>query len=261
MDLNFNRSVVDKALQMYKRIHAEDRTPALINAMLRTCLHFKHPDKGLVVWNDVERIVLAASADCEGNISYPALLKCCIKCNNVKKGQRLHTLIGAEHTDIFTQTTLIYFYGHFGDAENAQAIFNALEDDARTSVTIGAMMKVLVEHGQNDGALLVYDAYAALADDVVHLLALKACTNANNRERGESIARHVHCDAQKGVERDIELLSTLIDFYGHFGDVDSAHKIFAAIAAQKRKVATVNCMMKVFVNNERHAEALAIFDS
>jgi len=63
------------------------------------------------------------------------------------------------------------------------------------------------------------------------------------------------------MKQDIQLLNTLVDFYGHCGDIDSARQLFeyAHIRDNVSEV-TIACWMSALINCGMHNEALAVYD-
>ena len=213
--------------------------------------------EGLNVINDIEKIL--SSNQQIPKISYSSLLKCCIKSNDFEKGKQIHDMIrDVIKQDIFTQTTLIHLYGHFGDMENAEMIFNTLPTDSLTPVTIAAMMKILSDNGCDDKALNLYDRFRNKTDDVVDLLAIKACTNLKDYGKGYEIIRSL--SNTSNTSNTNALLNTMIDFYGACGDINNAIKIFESISITKRQIDTTNAMIKAYANNNMNDDALKLFD-
>ena len=248
-DNNANKKVMENALRIYQNIK-DEKTHLVINSFLKICLHFKHPENCLFVLGDVEAVS-------DGKISYSSLLRCCIKCDDFNNGQKIHKMVKAkQHKDIFTETTLIHFYGHFGEVDEAKNIFADLPNDTKTNVTIGAMMKTLIDNGKNEEALSVFSEYGTFRDDVIYLLAIKACTKSNDERMGREVISQV----QKNKIRKIELKNCLIDFFGHFGDIENAKKVFDSIQENKKTVESINCLMKAYGKCNKDKDALALFD-
>eukprot|EP01083_Nonionella_stella_P155451 502167_1 len=275
LNRDFNDKVVGKALEIYKSIDAEHRNANVMNAFLKLCLCFNKPHTGLVhVLADVRRYDM---------ISYPwpSLLKCCINSNAFEQGKELHSMI-AKHMasrangdaidiDIYTQTTLIHFYGHFGDVTNAQNIFESINDDRKTSVTVGAMMKIWTNHGIINKALRLYDVYEWLRDDIVYLLAIKACTKGNHWNKGKQIIDTID-SSDKNKTIAIELSNVMIDDISHILAIkacrqskywDKGTQIHSNIIAKKHMIGNThvsNTLIDLYGCQGNIDNALKLFD-
>ena len=62
-------------------------------------------------------------------------------------------------------------------------------------------------------------------DDVCYMLAINACINLEDYQKGLDIISQIRLNALSNIK----LKTTLIDFYGHCGQIDNAIKIFDSI--------------------------------
>lgn len=85
---------------------------------------------------------------------------------------------------------------------------------------------------------------------------LKGCTNLGDIRMGRLIHGFV---ILRGLDYDLFVGNTLIDFYCKCRDVDSAIMVFTEIPY--RNMVSWNSLLSGFIHNEKHAEALALFDS
>ena len=60
---------------------------------------------------------------------------------------------------MFIKTTIIDFYGHFGDINAALDVFNGIDDDKKTIANINSMITALIENKDDIKALKIYDTY------------------------------------------------------------------------------------------------------
>merc|ERR1712176_1116400 len=126
--------------------------------------------------------------------SFPLLLKYCIKTNDVDKGKEIISFGNLQSSsqnrdNLFIQTTLIDFYGHFKDIDNAKRVFFSISESQKDHVCIGSILKVLTDHQHDEDALIIYDEFGdtSLFNDVCFVLAIKACINTNNHSKGTEI--------------------------------------------------------------------------
>ena len=114
----------------------------------------------------------------------------------------------------------IDLYGHFGDVEMSQELFDSTTQQNKDVVTVGCMIHVLSHNQQDTQALALCERYHGLHNDILHLQAIKTCIKTNDFAKGKDIHRTLR-------QTDIEV--ALIDFCGHFGDIESARQIFDGI--------------------------------
>ena len=113
-----------------------------------------------------------------------------------------------------------------------------------------------LRNNQNFEALELYKEYGALQSDVTHLLAIKACINANDYEYGQRIIHHLNASNNKNS---VQLLCTFIDFYAMFEDIDRAKKIFVSIPHNKINNVLINAMMNALIKNNDSARAVSVY--
>eukprot|EP01083_Nonionella_stella_P225557 801758_1 len=178
-------------------------------------------------------------------------IKACVNDYNYSKGQHIidgipsHYISRSPH-GLDIMNTYIAFYGHVGEIDGALNIFNSISDDKKDIVTINAMMTVCVNNEYYDEALRLYDTITLhsdskwIANDMTHCLAIKLCAC-------------IH-------EDNIQIQNTLIDFYGHCGDLSNAFKIFDSISDHKKDVVSVNAMMSAYISNGEGMKANQLFN-
>ena len=89
-------------------------------------------------------------------------------------------------------------------------------------------------------------------DNVRYLLYLGACIGSNTFEHGISLIEKYGLD-NKHHEMTIELLNTMIPFYGTMGNVDKAVNLFENIPNDKKNIICTNAMMKCFNTNGKYS--------
>ena len=97
----------------------------------------------------------------------------------IKSGDKLRAYeIAQIQQSNIDKLALIDLYGHFGDIERGKRIFFDFELKNSLNITvicIGSMMNTLNKNGEYQQALILYDKYHELNNDVTHLLAVRAC--------------------------------------------------------------------------------------
>ena len=92
------------------------------------------------------------------------------------------------------------------------------------TVCAEAITKVLIDDGNNEKALRIYDDQK-LHNNITHLLAIKACMNTDNFEKGLSIHRNIKFDKMSDDSKS-NLMCVLIEFFCKFGKSDAAEKLY-----------------------------------
>ena len=161
--------------------------------------------------------------------------------------------------DIFIKTALINAYGKFGDIESAKNIFDAINSNDKDVVSV-VQLKALIHNGHNKQVLNIYKRFAEIQNDVMHLLAMQACININDENQGQHIYHNILSKHGSIDSLDLKLKTTLMDFYGHFGNIDQAKLLFDSIPSENKNVVCINTMMKTFVNNGYDNDALQLYD-
>ena len=137
-------------------------------------------------------------------------------------------------------------------------MFDGIPQSELNVVCIGSMMKVLVNNGRNEEAMAFYHRFGALHNDVTNLLALKAAVHLDDHEGGRWIIENEIEPMDRRRTRSLELQNSMIHFFGHFGDLESAENVFAEI--KRKTVAVTNCLMHCLVHCGQHRRALALYD-
>ena len=86
------------------------------------------------------------------------------------------------------------FGAYHGLIQDALNIFNSIDDDEKDTIMITTMMKILIANKRYDLALIIYDFYNKLHDNISHILAIKACIKSDNYDRGDEIYNKLNCN-------------------------------------------------------------------
>eukprot|EP01084_Bolivina_argentea_P092876 167068_1 len=160
-----------------------------------------------------------------------------------------------ENQSIELKNTLIDFYGKHGYIKDSQNLFNDIKDEYKTVVTINCMMNSLCDNKCYDEVLNIYDIWDEIINDISHLLAIKACKNMQNFDKGNEIYNKLK---HKNISS--ELQSSFIDFYASFGDINMALNIFDCIE-NKNDICLWNAILHCYGRNGDMVNAKNIFDN
>ena len=243
---------IQNAKSVFGSIDDEDKDVVVIGAMMKALLNNGHHKEVTTIYEKYDSL--------QNDVLHMIAIQACIQMNDFKKGQRIFDTVISNYSfaslDIKLRSTLIDFYFHFGHTQKANILFNSIQDKEVNIVCINVMMKGLVNNEHNKEALKLYDRYLTdkPLNDVTHLFAIKACINTNNLKKGKNIH-------QKTRHQTVELKTTLIAFFGHFGDVKSAENIFDSIKNDHKTIFTLTEMMHIYCQCEKYQECIDIFDN
>eukprot|EP01084_Bolivina_argentea_P105966 189771_1 len=255
------RSIINRAFNIYHSIDGKKNHHS-INALLRV-LTLYAPQHILHISNDIIN-------SNNSNISPQLLIKCCINAleknpiDNLKQYIQIldHAVINTKD-DIAIKTALINAYGLCFNTEKATQIYNTISNEERDDISIGAMMKCHLQNNEYDAVILLHQHNKSVHNDILHNLAIKACINANRFEQGKYIIdEDINCnftDLYGENTVSIELLNTMISFYGCFNDIKHAKQIFHSIPRKKKDIVTITAMMKCCINNNENHLAISLY--
>ena len=99
----------------------------------------------------------------------------------------------------------------------------------------------------------IFDANWNASDAISYLLALEAAMGAENNEKGAQIIEHAMVDFH-GHFGDVDAVLRIFDesdgFFGHFGDILSVRAAFDAIFERARTVAAINCLFPALLKQK-----------
>ena len=224
-------------------------------------------------------------------------LKCCAAMDDAESigiGNALCSKLSAPRNGINLLNAAIAFKGFQGDIAGAKELFEAVDGDKKDIVTLNSMMTALNDNGHFEESLALYDEYGHLVeaegrarmemalrneaaasisgrDDVAHILAIGACANLRDFERGKAVHRRIESEfgfdfkvngnAQRKwmAAQFVNVGNALIAFYGRCGDVAAAQRLFAEMDGL-HSVSSLNSMMKMHLDSGRSDVVLALYD-
>eukprot|EP01083_Nonionella_stella_P141862 437849_1 len=236
---------VDAAEAIYRCIPSDERDIVSMCSMMTCYLKNNANDECL-------RIYAAQSNDrSKNNVSHLLALKACINTRNTSLGK--HIILNSKHMSIEMLITMIRFYLNSDDIQSALHTFHSIPRQYMNATQIELMMKSCVRRGYGQEALSIYKHFDALnKNDVIHLLAIKTCLQLEAFGVGQDIIDSLHV----GSIRKIELLNSIIAFYGKIGDMEKACTVFDLI--KKKSTVTINAMMNAYCDNEMHTECVEL---
>lgn len=160
------------------------------------------------------------------------LLKACASLQCIDSSLEIHFQIVKEEfeKDFFIGSSLVDLYVKCGLLEEAQVVFNELED--HDVIVWNFLIAGYLSQGSDIKALDFFDKMQSEGvppDAITYLCALKACCNLGAFERAQSM----HADIVKeGFESSLEVGNTLVDMYAKFGSFEEALEVVEEMTVQ-----------------------------
>ncbi|CAF4372101.1 unnamed protein product, partial [Rotaria sordida] len=123
-------------------------------------------------------------------------------------------------------TSAIDMFMKFGDVESAERIFDSIKKE--NIITYGAMMKGYIGNKMSEKALDLFEKINLKLDDVTHTVVFNACAQLAN-DRAMKIGKKLLDEMPNDYRNDNVVLTSAIDMFMKFGDVESAERIFDSI--------------------------------
>ncbi|KAG6519289.1 pentatricopeptide repeat-containing protein At2g17210-like [Zingiber officinale] len=180
------------------------------------------------------------------------------KLNDVDEGLKLHDLVlkNGFLADVSVQNSMISMYAKVGDIDSARRVFDEITE--KDVISWSSLIGGYVQNGQAVLALQLFRDMSSECDmdELTAASVLQACSFAEDVHQGSSFHCHL---IRKGIEHDLFVQNSLIDMYSKCNDVDSARNIFDMMS--DRNSVSWNTMVSGLLRNERHQEAVALFNS
>ena len=246
---------IDTALSVFDTIQDDEKDIVNVNCIITAHINNNQNAQALILFDKIYSFNKRINPD---NITYMLALKACAAIKDVEKGYEILESIEDNQVidNIAFKNTLINFYGTCSQIKDAIDVFESIHDVKEQRVSIGAMMTAFIDNNCYEQALELYDeCCSSVVDNVSHMMAIKACIGSDNLDQGQGIIAGL-----KHIEQNSQLVSTLIDFYGHFGDINNARQVYDGIADEKKSFVNICAMMNVYIENNQDQMALDLYD-
>ncbi len=126
------------------------------------------------------------------SITYLLSIKACMNTIKFEKGKEIHLEIPFNILTIELNNTLIDFYGHVFDIDNALLIYNGICDNNKTIITIGAMLESYCNCNMYSECIEMFKNINNITRDVqvnniCYSIVFKACTKLSAFHCGKEI--------------------------------------------------------------------------
>ncbi|KAK9113616.1 hypothetical protein Syun_020413 [Stephania yunnanensis] len=238
---------MDYALAIFRDIEKPD-TP-LYNILIRGFTMKKSPEQAVMWFKQMREESVAPD-----KYSLSCVLKACSRLGALREGEQVHSLavrLGFGSNG-HVQNTLIHMYGNCGEAGVARRVFDEMSE--REVRTWNSMFAGFSKNGDwGEIAKLFREMLGAGEgfDGVTLISVLTACGRLRDLELGKWIHEYV---MEKGLSKNLNLITALIDMFAKCGEVDTARKLFDDIL--ERDVVAWSAMISGYNQSGRCREAL-----
>ncbi|MCO5594201.1 hypothetical protein L7F22_048226 [Adiantum nelumboides] len=223
-------------------------------SLIQGCVQYGEHQNALSLFEQMQQDCVAPSG-----YTYLALLKACGQMKSAKEGRAFHLDImkhGFEE-EPFVIDYIVDMYAKCGSFAEAWITVNGLADqEVRLWTTL---IVRYVEHGLHEEALnclTEMQQQGVSPNDVALVCSLKACTALGYIQRGQVIHMHI---IQKGLDEDIYIGNTLVDFYVNSGLLIEARVVFDGLSS--RDVVSWTALISGYAEQGFGQEALSCFES
>ncbi|PAN29449.1 hypothetical protein PAHAL_5G227200 [Panicum hallii] len=158
--------------------------------------------------------------------------------------------------DLFVTSGLVNLYGTFGSVEYARKVFGEMQE--RDVVSWTSMISAFAQRGIWDDALRFLAEMQAdgIAPNKVTIISmLTACGRGQDVDRGRWVYGQL---SEYEIEADTDIGNALVSMYAKCGCMSDALEAFKVMPARNTK--SWNTLIDGFVQNQKHKEALKMFE-
>ena len=280
---------MESAKKVFDGIGDGQKDIVTVSSMMKALLNCDSSRDALNLYDAVHSHSVYAHIQRDG-ILHTLGIKACAELRDLERGKLIHFAIrslvdvnGNGDNDgnaeaVQLRNGLIKMYGDCGDLENAEKLFLSIPEHHQMDiVAFNSMMKALMDNGEDEKALALYDDDDGTMkkkerDEVSHMLAITACINLEDFKRGKGICDALRSDTRMLMEEEegtrltrdrestLKLKTTMISCYGHNQDIESALEIYNSIARKERNIVIVSAMMEAYWCCDLHSLSIRLFE-
>lgn len=244
-----NLNNYDKGIQIISKQNFLDSSNIKIrNVLIDFYAHFGDIKNALNIFNLIDDKI-------KDNITIANMMKLYVKNEKYKDALKIFETF-PHLKDKININLAMKCYGKLGDIDNAQHIFNNINEENQNFASINTMITIYIENGLYENALEIYDKNELIHNHTSHILALKIYLLLQNFEKGQELIEN---KIIKQYNDNLQVNNTLINFYGECGDIENAIKIFNSMKI--RDIATMGAMLEAYFNNKDYKQCMDLFDN
>ena len=246
---------IEQAINVFNCIPCSNKDIVSISCMMKAFINNGMQQNALTLYDSMDNKYKNIYKD---DIIHTLAIKACADIGDLEKGKEIHSVLLSNLSDdkLQLKNGLIKLYGNCLDITNAEFIFNSISERNRDIITINSMIQSYIDNDQSAEALQLYHNTNIRKDDVCHMLAINACINLEEYEKGMEIVSNITLSPLSNIK----LKTTLIDFYGHCGKIDKSIEIFDCIPNDKKNIVIVTAMMEAYLNCDEYTKSIQLFE-
>ncbi|KAH7387845.1 hypothetical protein KP509_16G044900 [Ceratopteris richardii] len=241
---------ISKAIETFHRIPCHDIVSW--NAMLAAYVKTGNANDAFKLFHDLIDMGISPT-----RVTFLSMLEACIISSSLESIGFILKHIYAQNlqADIFVSNALIKTYSKCGSIENAERVFNEMQQ--HDTISWNTMIATYTQHGQQKNALDLFrqvQKEKIVMDSVTYINLLSLCANSMMLSAGEQIHNHIVC---VGMEWNVVVGTALLNMYGKNRKLDEATSIFSNIS--KDDVVTWNAIISAYGEQGYCDIALSLF--
>jgi pentatricopeptide repeat protein len=225
----------------------------LWNTILRSLVLSDAPEDAIVFYKKAHGQGMVPD-----NLTFPFVLKACARICGIKEGEQMHNhaMKLGFLVDIFVSNSLIHLYVACGDLFRARSVFDEML--VKDVVSFNSLICGCSQQNRPKEVLTLFKMMQneeIKADKVTMVKVVSACTRLGDWSLANSMVRYIQ---EHGIEVDVYLGNTLIDYYGRSRQLQSAEKVFFLM--KDKNTVTMNTMITTYAKGGDLVSARKIFD-
>jgi pentatricopeptide repeat protein len=225
----------------------------LWNTILRSLVLSDAPEDAIVFYKKAH-----GQGVLPDNLTFPFVLKACARICAIKEGEQMHNhaMKLGFLVDIFVSNSLIHLYVACGDLFRARSAFDEML--VKDVVSFNSLICGYSQQNRPKEVLTLFKVMqneGIKADKVTMVKVVSACTRLGDWSLAISMVRYIE---EHGIEVDVYLGNTLIDYYGRSRQLQSAEKVFFHM--KDKNTVTLNTMITTYAKGGDLVLARKIFD-
>ncbi|KAL8467512.1 hypothetical protein ACS0TY_030948 [Phlomoides rotata] len=163
------------------------------------------------------------------------VLKCCSMLPAFEEGKQVHkhVIVSGLGENVFVKTSLLNFYAKCREVEMGRQVFDEMSE--RNVVAWSAMIGGYAKFGMVNEALEMFREMqrgGVEPDEVTMVSVISACAMTGALDLGKWL--HTFID-KKGINKDLEVNTALVNMYAKCGCIEKAHEVFDAMPVKDAK--------------------------
>ncbi|KAF5476712.1 hypothetical protein F2P56_003424 [Juglans regia] len=243
-------NTMDYALSIFGEMDEPDSSA--YNIIIRGLTYKQSPHEAVLMFKKM----LESSVE-PNEFTFPSILKACSRLRALREGEQVHAhfVKCGFGSNGYVENTLIHMYANCGRVEVARRVF-----DGMLTRDVVAWNSMFAGYTKSECWGEVLKLFCRMResgvcfDEVTMISVLTACGRLADLELGEWISEHIESN---GLQKNLPLMTSLVDMYAKCGEVDTARRLFDQMG--QRDVVAWSAMISGYSQANRCREALNLF--